>query len=164
MIGPRGLLDVETFVLDAAVLHLTVAALQHVGFERNEGFVLLGGALEEEGRVLTFRSSYWPDQTPRHAPDGLLVEVAGEALHTANLAFYRRGEIMAGQVHTHPTDAFHSPIDDHFPLVTLLGAISIVIPDFATGGIESLDRWAFYRLASPAVWRSVTDGEIEVRG
>ena len=79
--------------------------------------------------------------------------MSGRALHSANIAFYRRGEIMAGQVHTHPTDAFHSPVDDHFPLVTLLGALSIVMPDFAGAGISSLKRWAFYRLTGSGTWK-----------
>jgi hypothetical protein len=37
------------------------------------------------------------------------------------------------QVHTHPNEAFHSASDDKWPIVSQVGFISIVIPDFASG-------------------------------
>jgi hypothetical protein len=37
------------------------------------------------------------------------------------------------QVHTHPNEAFHSPIDDAFPIIHSSGFLSLVIPDFGLG-------------------------------
>jgi hypothetical protein len=39
------------------------------------------------------------------------------------------------QVHTHPTVAFHSPIDDEHPIIRSPGFLSLVIPDFAFGPV-----------------------------
>jgi hypothetical protein len=39
------------------------------------------------------------------------------------------------QVHTHPGEAFHSPIDDEFPIIHTPGFLSLVIPDFALGPV-----------------------------
>jgi proteasome lid subunit RPN8/RPN11 len=38
--------------------------------------------------------------------------------------------IVAGQVHTHPREAFHSPADDHWAIVRHEGGLSLVVPEF----------------------------------
>ncbi len=40
------------------------------------------------------------------------------------------GLFVAGQVHTHPHDAFHSPADDRWAIVRYEGALSLVVPEF----------------------------------
>lgn len=118
-----------------------------------EGFVVWGGHATPDG-ALNFTSCYVPEQTAHKTEHGLLVTVDGDALFRMNRAFYRRNEVAAGQVHTHPTDAYHSETDDHYPLVTLRGALSLVIPDFAEAGRDGIDRWAWYRLNGPGLWES----------
>ena len=39
------------------------------------------------------------------------------------------------QVHTHPAEAFHSSIDDEFPIIHTPGFLSLVVPDFALGPV-----------------------------
>lgn len=39
------------------------------------------------------------------------------------------------QVHTHPGAAFHSEVDDAYPLLCHAGFLSLVIPDFAMGPV-----------------------------
>jgi hypothetical protein len=84
--------------------------------------------------------------------NGLLVMVEGAALFQVNKSVHERGEILAAQVHSHPTAAYHSPTDDTFPLVTLVGALSVVIPDFARNAPADFDRWAWYRLSRRTRW------------
>ena len=38
-----------------------------------------------------------------------------------NRTFYEQGLTLAGQVHSHPADAYHSDTDDAYPLMTLIG-------------------------------------------
>ncbi len=38
--------------------------------------------------------------------------------------------MVAGQVHTHPYDAFHSPVDDTWAIVRHEGGLSLVVPRF----------------------------------
>lgn len=133
------------------VLEPTLEFLAKKGEHGEEGFVVWGGRHLDE-HTLQFTSSYVPEQTAHKSPEGLLVVVDGEALFRMNRSFYERGEVAAGQVHTHPTDAYHSSTDDHFPLVTLCGALSLVIPDFAKHGRDAMDRWAWYRLREHGLW------------
>lgn len=133
------------------VLDPTLEFLADAGKAGYEGFVVWGGKVDDDN-TLTFTSCYVPRQSAHKTDSGLLVTVDGESLFRMNRAFYQQGEIAAGQVHTHPTDAYHSDTDDHFPLVTVRGALSLVIPDFARKARQSIDRWAWYRLVDQGVW------------
>ena len=151
----RGLLDIGTFVVPRIVIENTIQFLQEVGSEGYEGFVLWGGQAHPEGS-LRFTSVIIPEQHGMMTEKGLLVFVDGEALFKVNKTLYERNEILAGQVHTHPTSAYHSSTDDHYPLVTLLGAMSVVIPDFARNAPNDLQSWAWYRLGSRRRWELLT--------
>jgi hypothetical protein len=155
MTDRQGLLNVRRFVIPSAILDTTLQSLTEAGRDGNEAFVLWSGVLEDGGVRLRFTTATRPEQEPMATPDGLLVVVPGTALAEVNLDCYRRGEILAGQVHSHPTDAYHSATDDQYPLVTLLGALSVVIPDFARGGRHGIGQWAWYRLAGRGRWNQV---------
>lgn len=59
---------------------------------------------------------------------------------------YKRRETLAVQVHTHPGPAFHSWIDNEYPLVREVGALSIVVADYACGPVGDWARCATFRL------------------
>ena len=65
-------------------------------------------------------------------------------------------QLLAGQVHSHPTDAYHSEVDDHNPLVTLLGSLSLVVPHFARAGRADVLDWAWYRLVGLGRWAELS--------
>jgi hypothetical protein len=147
----RGLLNIGTFVIPPQVLHRTIHFLRDVGRSGSEGFVLWGGKIEKD-TTLHFTNALVPEQQSFSTPDGLLVTVPGDALFAVNKLLHERGEILAGQVHTHPSSAYHSQTDDHYPMVTLLGALSVVIPDFARNAPADIQAWAWYRLKEYGRW------------
>jgi hypothetical protein len=55
------------------------------------------------------------------------------------------------QVHTHGTVAFHSKLDDEFPLMQTDGFLSLVIPDFGRGPM-ALNGAHLVELRSGGVW------------
>ena len=147
----HGLLAIRSFVVPADVVLGTAEFLREVGRHGAEGFVLWCGRKEAPERF-RFTSAYIPEQRAYQTEDGLLVVVEGEALFRVNKELYERGEILGGQVHTHPTSAYHSDTDDHYPLVTLVGALSLVIPNFAREAPEDRSNWAYYRLQDYGRW------------
>lgn len=155
-----GLEAIEQFRLPLSVIDETIDLLRSAGRDGNEGFVLWSGV--REGRGFAVRRALWPEQAPHRTSDGLLVYVDGSALHEVNKFCFAHGEIVGAQVHTHPTDAYHSDTDDHYPLVTLKGSLSVVIPDFAVDGWAGVNRWAWYRLAGHARWKQVDRSVLEV--
>lgn len=161
--SPRGLLDVERFVFPQATLDRALLTLAEAREQGYECFVVFGAKLDHRGRRATFTSAMRPEQTAHRTPHGLLVRVDGRALFSVNQALRERGEILAAQIHAHPTEAFHSDTDDSLPLATLLGALSIVVPDFARDGLLSWQRWAWFRLVGPGEWHPArADALVEV--
>jgi hypothetical protein len=135
----------------------TIGVLRHAGLKGIEAFVLWGGVVE--GETLSVRSMFVPEQVGHVTDHGLLVTVDGTALFEVNKALYERGLILVAQVHSHPTDAFHSDTDDCYPLVTLEGALSVVVPDFGRDGLDAVDDWAWYRLTGEQTWTPLGAGD-----
>jgi hypothetical protein len=115
------------------------------------------------GQRFLVHAAHVPRQTATRSPDGLMVRVEGDALHRLNVWLYEHGQVLGAQVHAHPTDAYHSDTDDTFPIVTALGGLSLVVPDFCRRDL--LTGSAAYRLTSDGWVESPTplDELIEVR-
>jgi hypothetical protein len=118
-------------------------------------FILWSGIAE--GGEFRFRTAHAPRQTAYRFRDGLAVKVSGSALHRLNRWLLDNNEVLAAQVHAHPTDAFHSETDDTYPIVTARGGLSLVAADFARRGL--MDRSsALFRLAAEG-WTEVSRPE-----
>jgi hypothetical protein len=144
--------SIRHFLVTEELLEQTGRALRDAGSEGYELFVLWTGVVL---RGDTFQIKTWhvPAQTSRKTRNGLLVRVDGQALHELNVWLYEHGEVLAAQVHAHPTGAFHSDTDDAFPIVTAVGGLSLVVPDFARHGVL-IPRSAAYRLDAEG-WKRV---------
>ncbi|MDX6453828.1 MAG: hypothetical protein QOH16_3877 [Gaiellaceae bacterium] len=149
-----GLGGILKFVLPRTLLESSLEVLAEIGKKNAEGFVVWGGVRESE-TVFQFEGGLVPDQRAYSTENGLLVTVDGDALHKVNVTFNENGLMLAGQIHSHPTDAYHSTTDDQLPLVTVVGGLSVVVPDFARDGLDAYANFAWYRLASYANWVEV---------
>lgn len=58
------------------------------------------------------------------------------------------------QVHTHPSEAFHSETDDAFPVVHKTGFLSLVIPDHGSRA-PSLDGSFLAEISATGAWTAV---------
>lgn len=152
--GASPLAGATSFIIPSAVLDPTLEVLRNAGERGCEAFVLWGATIED-GSV-RFRTVLVPHQVAHRLDEGLLVTVDGNALFQINKALYSRGEILAAQVHSHPTAAFHSDTDDCFSLVTLTGALSVVVPNFGRDGLGASSDWAWYRLIGEGQWSPLT--------
>lgn len=63
------------------------------------------------------------------------------------------------QVHTHPSAAGHSSVDDQFSLVPAPGFLSLVIPGFATGRV-GLDDAYLGRMQPTGTWAELDPEEV----
>lgn len=145
------LIDVDHFEIPSDAVARTAEALREAGHHGYELFVLWSGIETDCG--FQIRTVHIPEQTSYQTSDGLLVRVEGEALHRLNATLFETGEMLAIQVHAHPTNAFHSSTDSAYPIVTMLGGLSIVVPDFAIRGVFTPGT-AAYRLTQHG-WKAV---------
>jgi hypothetical protein len=139
------LADVDRFQVPSQIVERTEEALRRAGSEGYEIFVLWSGC--QQGRLFEIRTPHVPKQTSYRLRSGLCVRVEGQELHRLNIWLYEAGEMLAIQVHAHPTEAYHSDTDDTYPIVATLGGISIVAPDFCRNGLFTQGT-AIYRLES----------------
>lgn len=135
---------IREFVAPADICNATDQQLRQAGTDGNERFILWSGIVCEE-RFLV-RTMHSPRQTAYRLSSGLCVRVEADELHRLNVWLYENGERLAVQVHSHPTEAFHSDTDDAYPMVTTLGGLSLVVPDFARYGVRGHGT-ALYRLS-----------------
>ena len=79
----------------------------------------------------------------------------------ADLAAQR--ELVAAQIHAHPAEAFHSHADDRGALVGHLGALSIVLPQFAAECTVAnfAAVAAVFELHGTGRWREVPRASLE---
>lgn len=152
------LTDADRFQVPSEIVEKTEERLRQAGSEGYELFVLWSGC--QQRNIFQIRTPHVPKQTSYRLAGGLCVRVEGQELHRLNVWLYKTGEILAVQVHAHPTEAYHSETDDTYPIVATLGGLSIVAPDFCRHGLFTKGT-AIYRLES-AGWIEQPRNCIEV--
>jgi proteasome lid subunit RPN8/RPN11 len=131
------------------VLEETWALLREPGEQGLEGTVLWPGRVLDAttGEVL---AAYRPTQVAYRSEHGVAVEIPQEAL-TDLIAALPDGVHLLARVHTHPGKAYHSRVDDGNMVIGHIGAVSVVVPDFAAGP-PSLDGCSVNRLGADGRW------------
>jgi hypothetical protein len=114
-----------------------------------EGFTAWAGV--HDGERFTVRRTVIPRQSSRRTNQGLSVVVGSDELFLLNRWLYENGLTLIAQIHSHPTEAYHSDLDDAIPVATEQGCISIVIPDFAQSPFD-LRQCAVFRLSTANTW------------
>lgn len=142
------------------VLPQTQSWLRKAGQTCNESFVLWAGNFKEDN-IFIVSTVIYPEQKTFRTPYGIGVYVSGDEIFKINKWLYDNKKVLLSQVHTHPTEAYHSDTDDNFPLVTALGQFSIVIPFFARAPLMNLSACAVYRLNNNNKWEQLNKSVIE---
>ncbi len=141
--------DINKIQIARDLFDFTIDGLRRVGLNHFECFALWLGI--KEMACFNILEVLFPKQTGHKLPSGVCVTIDSDELHRINVYLYEHKLSMFVQLHTHPSEAYHSETDDTYPIVTKVGSLSIVIPDFAADEPD-LRRWAFYRLASDRQW------------
>jgi hypothetical protein len=113
-----------------------------------EGFVAWSGVSVPEGFKVC--SVLPPTQNGSEHVGGLLLSDA--AMESIADQILRKREILIAQVHSHPGEAFHSHIDDNYPLIHRTGFLSIVIPYFGRYGFDEFHRFRTFQYVKDGRW------------
>ncbi|HEV3272825.1 MAG TPA: hypothetical protein VGZ93_11645 [Candidatus Methylacidiphilales bacterium] len=116
-----------------------------------EGFTAWAGV--QNGTRFDVKETVIPRQTG-HRGQGLYVLIDADELFFMNRWLYENQLTLIAQIHSHPTDAYHSQLDDEIPIATTQGCVSIVVPDFAQSPFE-LSKCAVFRLSTENTWDEV---------
>jgi proteasome lid subunit RPN8/RPN11 len=145
----KGLLPVQRFVIPDACISQAYRHMRDLGRKNLEGVALFVGKLE--GTICYVHETLIPKQVSIMLHEGLLYAVGEEELYRLAVYLYKKGLRLIAQIHSHPKEAYHSETDDAYPIITVVGGLSIVVPDFATKP-ASLSTWAVYRLNAENQW------------
>ena len=132
---------VRRFRAKASAICKTEEAIRSAGEDGYELFVIWSGRRDED--TFDVMEVHVLPQVSYKSDDGLCVRIDGPELHRLNVWLYEAQQVVGVQIHSHPRAAYHSVTDDTFPIATLDGSLSIVLPLFGRDGFESSDIAAF---------------------
>jgi proteasome lid subunit RPN8/RPN11 len=129
----------------------TLALLREAGQLEKECVVLWLG--KRRGSEIAVADWYLPIQEAE--VDYFRIPPEGMAALQAKLRSDRL--MVAAQIHSHPNRAFHSEADDEWAIVRHLGALSLVVPRFASDTFTHnfLQQTKVYQFSSEATWDEV---------
>lgn len=136
-------------------LNCVVEAYTHM--RRNGAYLLEGVALFSgtvSNQSFYVERTIIPKQNAVRLEYGLMYSVESEELHRIQVDLHNNKLALISQIHSHPSQAYHSEMDDRFPIVTKVGSLSIVVPNFAMDDIQ-IANWAVYRLSRQVVWEKL---------
>lgn len=150
----------RSYAIPEAVLTETRDVLSMRGEKGLEAVVLWLGrpVTDTDAEIL---AAYVPEQIAYRSDEGVAVEVTQEGL-TALISALPRGVFVLCRVHSHPHGAYHSDTDDRNMLISHPGAISIVVPNFASEPI-TLSGCSINELHHGAGWRELPAAEVAER-
>jgi hypothetical protein len=150
----------STYTIPLQVLEETGDLLREPGLHGFEAVVLWVGTVDDETSA-TVRAAVRPGQTAIRGDQGCGVEVPPDAL-SALISALPHGVFVLARLHTHPGEAYHSPVDDTNMLIAHEGALSIVVPDFARAPLD-LRACSVNELRSASGWRELDVDEVDRR-
>lgn len=147
--------------LSDGLLERTRELLAGPGADGYEAVVVWVGRREPEQPIEAL-VAVRPGQIAYRGTDGCAVEVPPDAL-TALIATLPPDLSIVARVHTHPTEAYHSAVDDTNMLISHEGALSIVVPNFARAARLELRHCSVNELDHDLGWVELTSREVAER-
>lgn len=145
-----GLVGIRRIVVPRAVVNELQEFLREAGTSEYEAVGFWAGKAEEE--TFLVRAAVIPKQQAMRTEEGdVAVILSGDELFRMNVWLYQNGLTLVAQIHTHPTDAYHSETDDMYAVMTRAGGLSIVVPNFAREDF-TLTTVAVHRLGPNGTW------------
>lgn len=136
----------------------TLEELRKVGDGNKEGIAYWSGILNEA--KATIKNVMFADEYPEFHNEKLFASVSLDMSFKISEKIHQREEILFAQVHTHPFEAFHSYVDDTYPISHRIGFFSIVIPYFGKN-INSLLQCKIFEYEGKAKWHELDEDEIK---
>ena len=147
-----GLAEVEQVFVARAVVSETQRFLRSMGERRHEGLALWAGRPGD--RVFQVTNLLIPRQRATRTSEGVCASVDADEMYRINAELFKAELRLIAQIHSHPTDAYHSDTDDENALVRTVGCLSLVVPDFAMRPFSLADT-AVYRLDRTGAWQEL---------
>ena len=148
--------DITKYYIPDSVFNNTVSHLRKVGDSYKEGIAYWSGVLDKNEAHIT--RTIFADNYPEFQNEERFARVSLDAALKIGEEIHKNNEILFAQIHTHPAKAFHSFVDDEYPISHRIGFVSIVIPNFAQN-ITSLSKCKVFEYLGKARWSELSHQE-----
>jgi hypothetical protein len=150
----------QHYIVPASALVETRRLLRERGEQGFEAVVVwIGQVLDDTTGFIT--AAVRPGQVAYRSDVGCSVEVPPDALSELIRALPDNTFVLV-RLHTHPAEAYHSPVDDTNMLISHNGAISIVVPYFARDPLD-LTRCSVNQLVHGVGWVELPGDDVAQR-
>lgn len=145
--------NIEKVLVPSWIITKTCKFLQKGGEKGKEALSLWVG--RPENNFFNIKDVLFPEQISNR----LFFHVSDKELDKINRELYKKNLSLIAQIHSHPRAAFHSSIDEKYPIMTTLGGFSIVIPSYGFISSNNFHEYAVYRLTEKG-WVEFTQKEV----
>jgi hypothetical protein len=141
------------------ILDETQRFLRRQGMELREGIVLWITSAPRTAAETPITRVVVPEQDAPTILEGCYIIVPLAYRQRLTRELDAAGERIVAQVHSHPGEAFHSDVDDRYPVVHHQGAYSLVVPDFCKAAID-FETMAVFRLTNWPNWTELNPDNV----
>lgn len=154
---PIGLMHIETVVIPQEFVDALYIEFQNTGKQGFERLALFAG--QKKGKEFKVTHLLYPKQQLIRSPYGLSFHVDGEEIERIGEWLYQNTYSLVAQIHSHPSEAYHSEADDTLAIITTFGGLSIVVPDYGCSD-RNFEQSACYRLLPQTGWTELSQQQI----
>lgn len=140
------------------LIERTLSQLKDAGQRRCECVILWLG--RRSGDCIDVVDAYRPKQVARND----MFQIPPASMNTLYAELRQNRLMVAAQVHSHPMEAFHSRADDRWAIIRHEGALSLVVPYFAsdTTTANFLEQTKIFQFSDEAIWTEVPREEVHL--
>jgi hypothetical protein len=149
---------IKNIFLPKSILDETEKHLKEHGNYGNEGMVLWSGVRTKNHQA--FVKSYIH---PFQHCTAVSYEVPLSEAQRLNILLEQKKEVIIAQIHSHPGIAYHSGIDDQFPVTFKIGFFSVVVPRFCENGLNNLISCSVWEYIGHGKWSELSADDVKTR-
>lgn len=153
---------ISKYFIPRKVITETQIYFRKVGEERRESIAYWSGVFKGSRAII--KGVVFPNQDVEAETSYLGYSHVGlQKAFEIGKIMHERKEYLLIQLHTHPFEAFHSWIDNSYPISHRVGFVSVVIPHFARNSMEDKVTWGVYEYKGEGKWRTLNQSQINIR-
>lgn len=149
--------EISKIVLPSPCLNKAYKQMRLAAMQGQPALALFAGV--EAHSVFHIQETIIPRQERLPRPGRVRSRVPEEERQRIRAWLQAHQSELIAQIHSYPSQAFPAAPHHGWPLIHIIGGISIFVPDFALGP-TSPETWAVYRLAADNKWIGLDKNEI----
>lgn len=143
---------IKTLEIPRSIFDSTINNLRENGLQGNEGIAFWTGILNDTN--VEVKNVIFADSYPEFENQELFACVPLLTSFKIGELVHQRKEKLVVQIHSHPFEAFHSFVDNKYPISHKIGFLSIVVPYFGKN-VTDFTQCKIYEYLGNGKWKEL---------